>query len=655
MATTTTKVVITAEDKTAAAFNSVHKHLTGLQTAVAGFKRSITGGIINSYLLMQGVRELERLGRAVYNDTVSWQSWQYSLQAGGLSAKEVNDQLKFLTDSAMTLGLNIKDMGTSFSRFILTGKASGMQLGQLDKDFYAISGAMRIFHLTGQQATRSWLAINEVMSMGHLQSRQFTQQLGRDWAGIGPLLERNFGKGADAMVKFIHAMEKGEITGQQFIDMFPKLMATPAMKGALVGAVTSIQSAMGRLQTTIFSLFNEAQNTDALSGMTDALNTLAKTLNDPSIKEGFDSLVTGIIKLMTWVTKAVAGFGELGDAIGEGLGRAATGIDLSGTSMSILQDQIKKTTQEYNMYLDALRAGDTVDYVGMSTEAATKKVLALRDELALLQKGLIGMQSGKAGIMGTAAITSSGTTTASAKASDPFQSSMATMNDYALGAEERLIQVKTVALEMVPPFTNLATEAAKFKLAMSQIPSLKPIKTDIQEIDQYGIAAARSIQSEFAKFFTNTHEGLRGLADGFARTMESVAANILAADLAKKLFGNLAPGNSNSGGSGWIGTAFSAVASYFGGAHAAGGTAPANKVSLVGEAGPELFMPHTSGTIIPNNALRSMGGNSHTVNIDARGAGPDEVAKLLAMRQQIMAEMRGQTEYRLNRGGWMHA
>ena len=44
-----------------------------------------------------------------------------------------------------------------------------------------------------------------------------------------------------------------------------------------------------------------------------------------------------------------------------------------------------------------------------------------------------------------------------------------------------------------------------------------------------------------------------------------------------------------------------------------GGDPPVGKVSLVGEQGPELFVPKTAGTIIPNKALGSFGGST-TIN-----------------------------------------
>jgi lambda family phage tail tape measure protein len=45
-----------------------------------------------------------------------------------------------------------------------------------------------------------------------------------------------------------------------------------------------------------------------------------------------------------------------------------------------------------------------------------------------------------------------------------------------------------------------------------------------------------------------------------------------------------------------------------------GGDPPVGKVSIVGERGPELFVPRTAGTIIPNHALGGMGGTTNVTN-----------------------------------------
>ncbi len=47
--------------------------------------------------------------------------------------------------------------------------------------------------------------------------------------------------------------------------------------------------------------------------------------------------------------------------------------------------------------------------------------------------------------------------------------------------------------------------------------------------------------------------------------------------------------------------------------YANGGNPAVNMPSIVGERGPEIFVPRTSGTIIPNNQLSSAMGNQTNV------------------------------------------
>jgi len=53
-----------------------------------------------------------------------------------------------------------------------------------------------------------------------------------------------------------------------------------------------------------------------------------------------------------------------------------------------------------------------------------------------------------------------------------------------------------------------------------------------------------------------------------------------------------------------------------------GGRPPMNQPSIVGESGPELFVPDTAGTIVPNNQLGSgqpVNVNFNINTVDARG------------------------------------
>lgn len=80
------------------------------------------------------------------------------------------------------------------------------------------------------------------------------------------------------------------------------------------------------------------------------------------------------------------------------------------------------------------------------------------------------------------------------------------------------------------------------------------------------------------------------------------------------------------------------VSNLFGGFFANGGTPPINRPSIVGERGAELFLPKSSGTIVPNEQLPQMAGTTNinfTINtVDARG-----VDELLTSRRSTIVNV----------------
>ena len=127
-------------------------------------------------------------------------------------------------------------------------------------------------------------------------------------------------------------------------------------------------------------------------------------------------------------------------------------------------------------------------------------------------------------------------------------------------------------------------------------------------------------------------------------------------------FGNALSGIFGGGGGGLVGNKAS---SFFGGANpfsgkksnvspflgfANGGRPPVGRASIVGERGPELFVPRSAGTIIPNNAMAGGGvTNVVTVNVDAKGSsvagngsGADALGQLIGgiVQQTLVKEQR---------------
>ena len=79
-----------------------------------------------------------------------------------------------------------------------------------------------------------------------------------------------------------------------------------------------------------------------------------------------------------------------------------------------------------------------------------------------------------------------------------------------------------------------------------------------------------------------------------------------------------------------------------------GGDPPVGKVSLVGEYGPELFVPKTAGTIVPNSQLGGTG-QSIQINISASvgdiASKSDVVRGMRATANNIVAQISRNQRY----------
>lgn len=179
---------------------------------------------------------------------------------------------------------------------------------------------------------------------------------------------------------------------------------------------------------------------------------------------------------------------------------------------------------------------------------------------------------------------------------------------------------------------NLRFEAAK-----------EEMNKKLQELEKSGVSRkaveteyTNWLESEEAKRRFNSRSAVEQLADQWKNTtklMEQAAshwledaanrlttfvmtgkikfsefANSIIADMMRIQIQRGIAGMLSGGGAG----ALNNFSSWFGGAHASGGIAPAGKVSLVGEAGPELIVPSVNSTVIPNSSL---GGANVTVNV----------------------------------------
>ena len=214
-------------------------------------------------------------------------------------------------------------------------------------------------------------------------------------------------------------------------------------------------------------------------------------------------------------------------------------------------------------------------------------------------------------------------------------------------AEENVEKIKAEFEELMvelPELQDLLTELDTQVQGMSfSIPSaIDSVSAELKKLTSVAFmvtTVADTVGSAFGESFKGIVKGSMTAQDAlrnlFMRTADAfldMAAQLIAKQIQMKILGiglNFLGGGLGGGlggslfaGSTPVGTSDMFVGSVSGfPTFANGGNPPVGKASLVGERGPELFVPNSAGNIIPNHELGGMGGSTNiVVNVDASGS-----------------------------------
>lgn len=140
---------------------------------------------------------------------------------------------------------------------------------------------------------------------------------------------------------------------------------------------------------------------------------------------------------------------------------------------------------------------------------------------------------------------------------------------------------------------------------------VRSIPTELQMGQQAFMSVMNNMDAALQDFVRNGKFNFKDFARSVIQDLMLIQMRMQMMGLMKMAYNALGAGETpvNLGGNG------TAYGGGIPGAYADGGNPPVGTASLVGERGPELFIPRTAGTIIPNNQLaNAMGNGGQTVN-----------------------------------------
>lgn len=151
--------------------------------------------------------------------------------------------------------------------------------------------------------------------------------------------------------------------------------------------------------------------------------------------------------------------------------------------------------------------------------------------------------------------------------------------------------------------------------------SLKGIQAPMRTITNEASDLADSIGASFGNAFQGLVSGTMSFKNAFRSMTNSIISELMRIYVTEQLVKSIG---------GFFKNAFASAFGAPKGKLAIGGPVQAGSPYIVGERGPEMFVPARSGSIVPNDKL----GNGMVINVDARGAS-DPAAVRMQVEQGI--------------------
>ena len=554
-----------------------------------------------------------------------------SLRAFGRDASEAGDVANTLALATSRADLKLSTFSTAFANAGASASAVGVDLEEL-------AAMMGVLMNSGIKASKAGTGLNslfitlkekgislsdtlDMLSEGQMGLDRATAIVGKNFSKQLLILSKNRDK-----TKELTAEYKNNTTGLS--DMAEKMGQTTQAK------IKRMSSAIEGLQLEFGALI-----ADALTPLINKITDLASKFTnlDGETKKTILTIIgiaTVIGPVLILIAGAVSIFGMLGGAIGalvSPIGLAVAALVVLPIAFKYIIDnweafaerlgdwswwrnaiiQVLQWTLKYNPFSVILKGAqglydflgieakvynpfdnlaDSLDDLKVETKEYKHEFGSLMDSI---EGGMKNLDISLPSIFGGSGGSSSGSESG--------------------GGEQKGEQVDS-------PF-DFSSEYEQYLL------DLENSKTKTQEwsnsMNEFGLSVATSFADSFANVLMSGGNLLQGLGQIFVDLGKQILsmiikAAVLAAILSVTGLGATAKASGGifSGGAGFS----DILKGMMGGAFADGGRPPVGKMSLVGERGPELFVPGSSGTIIPNHA---MGGGGGAVIPDVRITGDD--------------------------------
>lgn len=578
----------------------------------------------------QIIQELQQLGAVTPFTSTELIDAAKRLQAFGVQANNVVETTRRLADASGATGAELQGLVTAYGQVQAKGRLQGEELLQFQERGIALQEELRkMYGMTGEE-------FQKALSKGQISAKAVEVALQR--------LTSAGGKYANGAIAQSDTLNGKLSTLQDGVDALARRIGTaltPALKAIFNQAIAVVDA------------INAALSAGRGGGFTRSVAGARQFLNIGATSQAVDNIAKGVgqvgsQKNRTGINQnlqALQQYQRLLQSVGPNDPNANRAVQLQGIILQKInqnlaaQKQLQAGAKQADKLFTAppLGAGTGGGAKGGGGKSADKQAKEIKDITA--QELELRLRLGIA----------QRTQNEQQEAYYNKQLAILQASQQEMGPNERKAAIFEAVVQYAERLRTIEDQRNKETLpeyitklttAASGYASVLEYSKQLTEQQKQQQALADGISNTVGQGMTSAFNALIQGSQDFGSSLRQIASGVLI-DIANQLLqvfviqkainaisglfggnrGGFASGASfNPGAFGMasIVPGLSGVGNFFGGARANGGSVTAGQPYLVGERGPELFMPGRSGGIAPTGSFG--GGVNVVVNVDASGS-----------------------------------
>jgi tape measure domain-containing protein len=576
------------------------------RTASAGINGALSG-VAGAFIGAQAIRgsvQLIDAATAIGN----------SLRVAGLEGEELTRVYDRLFLSAQKNAAPIQSLAQLYGRVAIVQNELGVSTEELLGLTDNVAKALRVAGTDAQGASGALLQLSQAFGSGVVRAEEFNSIL----EGALPIAQAaaaGLKEAGGSVARFRQLVVDGKISSEVFFRAIEA--GSYILDERLAGAETTVSQAFVRLQNVLIDTAGRMNEGSRISGvLSDGLDNLGEVIAE--VAAFAEAAVGPVSNFFAELNGGINVAKDLANELARITGLEQIGANLA-TGINDLQiPGLSAGSSAYTRVLD-----QTFSLIGQTPQDETLARILAGEEDPPPLKIVVESDKPTVSLSDYDPPTKSGSGKGRISAADRERQAVLDLID-AMEFERSLISLtaREKAVETAARQAGAAATAEQVEYIRQLAAATYDENEAIQRLNISSQEWADTIQSATRGFIDDLIAG-KDAAEAFSNVLSNIANKLIDVGL-DNLFG---PKGFN-------------LAGILGGTptRATGGPIYTGGPTLVGEKGPELFIPSTPGKIVPNSQIGG-GGVTLQINMDNRGVDPASVARIEQSVQRLAAEV----------------